>query len=70
VILADALVTAATDGPEATGGHVLPPTAEPLRGAPVAGTKAAEEAEEAIAEASDDPGADETPETLAAEEGS
>ncbi|MGH2455016.1 MAG: potassium channel family protein [Candidatus Limnocylindria bacterium] len=42
VILADALVTAATQGAEATDGHVLPPTAEPLRGAPVAGSKAAE----------------------------
>ncbi|HEY7331741.1 MAG TPA: TrkA family potassium uptake protein [Candidatus Limnocylindria bacterium] len=50
VILADALVTAAAEGPEATNGHVQAPTAEPLRGAPAAGTKAAEEAEEAIAE--------------------
>ncbi len=50
VILADALVTAAAEGAEATDGHVLPPTAEPLRGAPAAGTKAAEEVEEAIAE--------------------
>ncbi|HEX2194920.1 MAG TPA: TrkA family potassium uptake protein [Candidatus Limnocylindria bacterium] len=50
VILADALVTAAHDGAEATDGHVKPPTAEPLRGAPAAGTKAAEEAEEALAE--------------------
>jgi trk system potassium uptake protein TrkA len=58
VILADALVHAAADGPEATGGNVQPPTAEPLRGAPAAGTKAAEEAEEAIA---DEASADETP---------
>jgi hypothetical protein len=43
-------VTAAAEGPEATNGHVQAPTAEPLRGAPAAGTKAAEEAEEAIAE--------------------
>ncbi len=49
VILADALVLAATDGAEATDGHVQPPTAEPLRGAPAAGTKAADEAHEAIA---------------------
>ncbi len=49
VILADALVTAAAEGADATGGNVKPPTAEPLRGAPVAGTKAADEAEEAIA---------------------
>jgi trk system potassium uptake protein TrkA len=49
VILADALVTAAAQGAEATDGHVQPPTAEPLRGAPAAGTKAAEVAEEAIA---------------------
>ena len=48
VILADALVTAATQGAEATGGNVQPPTAEPLRGAPAAGTKAAEEAQEAM----------------------
>jgi trk system potassium uptake protein TrkA len=50
VILSDALVKAAAEGAEATDGHVQPPTAEPLRGAPAAGTKAAEEAEEAIAE--------------------
>jgi hypothetical protein len=50
VILADALVTAATEGAEATNGNVQAPTAEPLRGAPAAGTKAAEEAEGAIAE--------------------
>jgi trk system potassium uptake protein TrkA len=45
VILASALTTAATEGAEATDGKVQPPTAEPLRGAPVAGSKAAEEAE-------------------------
>lgn len=49
VVLGDALVLAATDGAEATNGQVLPPTAEPLRGAPVAGSKAAEEAAEALA---------------------
>jgi trk system potassium uptake protein TrkA len=47
VILADALVLAAADGADATDGQVLAPTAEPLRGAPVGGSKAAEEAEEA-----------------------
>jgi trk system potassium uptake protein TrkA len=55
VILADALVTAAAEGAEATSGMIQPPTAEPLRGAPAAGTKAASEAEEAIAEADDAP---------------
>ncbi len=34
VILSSALVTAAHDGAEATGDAVLPPTAEPMRGAP------------------------------------
>lgn len=48
VILADALVTAAAQGADATDGQVQPPTAEPLRGAPAAGTKAAEEAQEAM----------------------
>jgi trk system potassium uptake protein TrkA len=51
VILADALVAATVDGSETTTGHVLPPTAEPLRGAPVAGSKAADKAREAIEEA-------------------
>jgi hypothetical protein len=51
VILASALTQAATEGAEATDGQVQPLTAEPLRGAPVAGTKAAEEAHEAAAEA-------------------
>jgi trk system potassium uptake protein TrkA len=43
LILGDALVTAATEGAEATNGFVQPPTAEPLRGAPPAGTAAVEE---------------------------
>jgi len=43
VLLADALVMAAADGAEATEGRVLPPTAEPLRGAPPAGSMAARE---------------------------
>jgi trk system potassium uptake protein TrkA len=55
VILADALITAAAEGAEATNGNVQPPTAEPLRGAPAAGTKAAEKAEDAIAEVADAP---------------
>jgi trk system potassium uptake protein TrkA len=46
VILADALTKAAAEGAEATGGQVLPPTAEPLRGAPVEGSKAARVAED------------------------
>lgn len=51
VILADALVEAAVNGADATGGAVLPPTAEPLRGAPVAGSKAARQAKAAVAAA-------------------
>jgi trk system potassium uptake protein TrkA len=50
VILAEALVRAAADGAEATDGQVLPPTAEPLRGAPVVGSKAARQADAEIAE--------------------
>ena len=49
VILSDALVTAALKGAEATNGFVEPPTAEPMRGAPVAGTLAGEQASAAIA---------------------
>jgi len=52
VILGDALVTAAVDGAEATNGFVEPPTAEPLRGAPVPGSLADAEARAAIAAAS------------------
>jgi trk system potassium uptake protein len=60
VILSDALIKAAIEGAEATNGAVEPPTAEPLRGAPPAGTRAASEAEEAMAaqeEPDDVPGA-------------
>lgn len=53
VLLGDALVKAATEGAEATDGWVLPPTAEPLRGAPAPGTLAAAEAEAADPEAAD-----------------
>jgi trk system potassium uptake protein TrkA len=49
VLLADGLVKAALEGAEATNGAVEPPTAEPLRGAPLAGTRAADVAEQAIA---------------------
>ena len=41
-ILSDALVLAAMQGAEATNGEVLPPTAEPLQGAPTPGTRAHE----------------------------
>jgi trk system potassium uptake protein TrkA len=58
VILASALTSAAVDGAEATDGQVLPPTAEPLRGAPVAGSKAADETEKAVAEAGSGTAAD------------
>jgi len=54
VILSDALVTAAVEGAEATGGDVKPPTAEPMQGAPHPGTRAEAEAREAIA-AGDNP---------------
>jgi trk system potassium uptake protein TrkA len=46
VILADSLVTAAAEGAEATDGHIQPATAEPLRGAPVHGSKAARAAQD------------------------
>ena len=49
IILGDALVKAAIEGAEATNGFVEPPTAQPLRGAPPAGSLAAEEASAAIA---------------------
>jgi trk/ktr system potassium uptake protein len=49
IILGDALVLAAVEGAEATNGFVEPPTAQPLRGAPPAGSLAAEEASAAIA---------------------
>jgi len=48
VILADALVVAATQGAEATNGAVEPPTAEPRQGVPPAGSRAAAKAEAAI----------------------
>ncbi|HET6820181.1 MAG TPA: TrkA family potassium uptake protein [Candidatus Limnocylindria bacterium] len=50
VILAEALVKATAEGAEATDGQVQPPTAEPLRGAPVAGSKAAQQAHAEIVE--------------------
>jgi trk system potassium uptake protein TrkA len=51
VMLADALVVAATDGAEATDGAVEPPTAEPRLGMPPAGSRAAAQAAAAIEEA-------------------
>ena len=48
IILGDALVTAAVEGADATNGFVQPPTAEPIRGAPVPGSPAAEEARAAM----------------------
>ncbi len=48
IILGDALVAAAVDGAAATNGFVEPPTAEPIRGAPPAGSLAAGEAIAAI----------------------
>ena len=49
IILGDALVQAAVGGAESTNGFVEPPTAEPLRGAPVPGSLAEAEAKAAIA---------------------
>ena len=49
VVLADALVVAATEGAEATNGSVLPPTAEPLRGSPPEGSRAHADVEAALA---------------------
>lgn len=50
VILSDALVLAAMEGAEATDGEVLPPTAEPIQGAPTPGTRAHEIARAAARE--------------------
>jgi hypothetical protein len=47
IILGDALVVAAIEGAEATNGFVEPPTAEPLRGAPVPGSLADDRAQAA-----------------------
>lgn len=58
VILADALSTAAAEGAEATNGQVLPATAEPLRGAPVAGSKAARAARGAQSAGDEQPAVD------------
>ena len=44
IILGDALVTAAVEGAEATNGFVEPPTAQPLRGKPAAGSLATKDA--------------------------
>jgi trk system potassium uptake protein len=48
VILSDALVTATLEGADATGGDVLPPTAEPMRGAPAPGSRADQRAQAAL----------------------
>ena len=48
VVLADALVMAATQGAEATNGFVEPPTAEPRQGIPASGSRAAAEADVAV----------------------
>ena len=57
VILADALVVAATQGAEATGGAVEPATAEPRRGMPPAGSRAAAQAAAVAQESAADGGA-------------
>jgi len=48
IILGDALVTAAVEGAAATNGFVEEPTAQPLRGAPPAGSLADREAKAAL----------------------
>jgi trk system potassium uptake protein TrkA len=48
IILGNALVTAVMEGAEATNGFVEPPTAEPIRGAPVPGSLADDEAKAAL----------------------
>ena len=53
IILGDALVVAALQGAEATNGFVEPATAEPLRGAPVPGSRADDRAQAAMDEADD-----------------
>ena len=58
IILGDALVTAALEGAEATNGFVEPPTAEPIRGAPVPGSLADEEAKAALRAADGESSAD------------
>jgi trk system potassium uptake protein TrkA len=58
IILGDALVTAAVEGAEATNGFVEPPTAEPIRGAPVPGSLAEEEAKAALEAGDDEAGSD------------
>ena len=60
IILGDALVTAAIEGAEATNGFVEPPTAEPIRGAPVPGSLADEEAKAALAASDGEASADAT----------
>jgi trk system potassium uptake protein TrkA len=55
IILGDALVVAAIEGAGATNGFVEPPTAEPLRGAPVPGSLADDRAQ-AAQRAEDDAG--------------
>jgi trk system potassium uptake protein len=59
IILGDALVLAAVEGAEATNGFVEPATAEPLRGAPVPGSRADREAQAAM-DAAEDTTADAT----------
>jgi trk system potassium uptake protein TrkA len=55
IILGDALVTAAIEGAAATNGFVEEPTAQPMRGAPPAGSLAEEVAREALASDDDEP---------------
>lgn len=56
IILGDVLVVAAIEGADATNGFVEPPTAEPLRGAPIPGSLADDRARAAQdAEGGDEP---------------
>lgn len=68
VILADALVLAATEGAEATDGAVEPPTAEPRQGIPPPGSRAAANAKRAMEEVETEP-ATATPAAAEGEDG-
>jgi trk system potassium uptake protein TrkA len=54
VVLADALIASVAGGVEATNGMVLPPTAEPMLGAPPAGSLADDQARAAADQMADE----------------
>jgi trk system potassium uptake protein TrkA len=59
-ILGNALITAALEGAEATHGFVEAATAEPLRGAPPRGSRAEQEAREALAAGDEEAGSEQS----------